>query len=220
MRMRQIDTWIFDLDNTLYPASCDLFRQIDTRMAAFIADALGVASAEARTIQKQYYHEHGTTLRGLMLHHGIKPDAYLDYVHDIDLSVLPPAPALDAALAALPGRKLVFTNGSTAHAERVMARLGVDHHFDDVFDIRAADFVPKPEPDAYHRLVGRNRVAADRAALFEDIAANLAPANALGMTTVWVRHAASRAPESDDFIDHVTEDLVTFLTDRVPALRG
>ena len=177
--------WLFDLDNTLYPASCNLFDQVDQRIGAFIADLLQVDAAEAKRLQKHYFSQYGTTLRGLMDHHGIAPGAFLDYVHAIDVSPVPPSPALDAALRALHGRKLIFTNGSVAHAERVMARLGVAEHFTGVFDIVAANYQPKPNPATYAALIEQHRVDPRAAAMFEDIPRNLVPAAALGMTTTW-----------------------------------
>ncbi len=213
-----VDVWIFDLDNTLYPASSDLFSQIDRRMTAFLAEKFGVGSDEARRIQKDYYRDHGTTLNGLINVHGDDPEPYLAFVHDIDLSVLPRDHALDAALARLPGRKLVHTNGSTEHAGRVMERLGIAHHFEDVFDIRASSFTPKPNPLSYDRLLARHGVLPARAALFEDIVRNLAPARALGMTTVWVRNDSPWSKQGPLFpahdlshVDHVAEDLSPFL---------
>src|SRR5215470_13519571 len=141
--------WIFDLDNTLYPIECNLFGQVDQRMGEFIARFLGVPFEHARYLQKTYYRQFGTTLCGLMQVHGLDPSSFLDYVHDIDLSVVPEHPELAAAIAALPGRKLILTNGSRAHAERVARKLGVFHLFDDVFDIVDAAYVPKPVPACY-----------------------------------------------------------------------
>ena len=209
-----VEVWIFDLDNTLYPARCNLFDQIDRRMGAFIAALLEVDPVEARAVQKQYFHEHGSTLRGLMLEHGMEPRAFLDYVHDIDLTPVPPSPALDRALGRLKGRKLVFTNGSTRHAERVMGRLGITDHFEAVFDIAAADFLPKPDPIAYAKLVARFDIDPGVAAMVEDIPRNLKPAAALGMTTVWVPGTSpwSQAGPDDDHIDHVVPDLADWLT--------
>ena len=211
--MNHIDCWIFDLDNTLYPASCNLFDQVDQRIGAFIGELLQVDAAEAKRLQKRYFHEYGTTLRGLMEHHGIAPGGFLDYVHAIDVSPVPPSPALDAALAALDGRKLIFTNGSVAHAERVMNRLGVAGHFTGVFDIVAADYQPKPNPATYAAMVARHGVDPRAAAMFEDLAHNLVPAAALGMTTILVRTTSEWAAtgEPGDHVHHVTDDLVAWL---------
>jgi len=213
--MNHIDCWIFDLDNTLYPASCNLFDQVDQRIGAFIADLLQVDGAEAKRLQKHYFSRYGTTLRGLMDHHGIAPGAFLDFVHAIDVSPVPPSPALDAALRALDGRKLIFTNGSVAHAERVMARLGVAERFTGVFDIVAADYQPKPNPATYAALIERHGVDPRAAAMFEDIPRNLVPAAALGMTTILVRTQSEWAAidEPGDHIHHVTDDLVAWLED-------
>jgi putative hydrolase of the HAD superfamily len=219
-----IENWVFDLDNTLYPASCSLFPQIDIRMRDFIADALGLTPVKAHALQKAYYHKHGTTLRGLMLNHNIEPDAFLAYVHDIDCSVLAPAPRLVAAIANLPGRKVVFTNGSERHALNVLEQLNLTAHFEAVFDIRASGFIPKPAPETYQTLVRRHALDPLRTVMFEDLARNLVPAAKIGMTTVWVRDPHHSHWTDDDTSDgahihHVTEDLATWLeqtvTDRV-----
>lgn len=205
--------WVFDLDNTLYPATFNLFGQIDDRMRAYIAEFLGVGLEEAYRLQKHYFREYGTSLHGLMHRHGMDPGPFLDFVHDIDIAVLPPSPGLESALARLPGRKLVFTNASTRHAERVMERLGIGHHFDVVFDIIEADYRPKPQPDPYDVLVRRHGLDAGKTVMVEDIARNLAPAAALGMTTVWVRNDTEHGTADADggFIHHVVDDLEEWL---------
>ena len=211
--LAHIDTWIFDLDNTLYPSSSHLFDQVSHRIGAFIADWLDVEEAEARRLQKSYFREYGTTLRGLMLKHGMDPAPFLEFVHDIDLSPIARSDDLEAALARLPGRKLVFTNADAPYARRVMARLGIGHHFSGIYDIQAADWVPKPFPEAYDRLTDRHAVDPARAILFEDILRNLAPAAALGMATVWVRNDSAWASSGADGItpDYVTDDLAAWL---------
>jgi len=209
--------WIFDLDNTLYPAACDLFSQIDQRMTAFIARRLGIDPVAARALQKRYYHQHGTTLAGLMANEGVPPDAFLDYVHDIDVTPVPPSPALGAALARLPGRRFVYTNGSRRHAENVMDRLGVTALFDGIYDITAAGYRPKPAPEPYGDLVEIFDIAPERAVMVEDMPRNLAPAHAMGMTTVWIR--TDRHPDedgSDDHIHHVADDLLSWLHEILP----
>ena len=211
----RVEAWIFDLDNTLYPASCNLFAQVDARMGAFIQDLLSLGPGEAREVQKRYFREHGTTLRGLMDHHQVDPEAFLAYVHDIDFSVIPEAPGLEAALARLAGRKLVFTNATVPYAEQVLARLGIAHHIEAIFDIVAAGYRPKPEPASYHQLIGEHGIDPRRAVLVEDIARNLAPAAALGMTTVWVPNPSdwSHNGAGDGHVHHVVEDLAAWLAD-------
>jgi putative hydrolase of the HAD superfamily len=212
--------WVFDLDNTLYPAECNLFAQVDHRMGEFIARYLGVPYPYARHLQKSYYRQFGTTLSGLMKVHKMEPAAFLDYVHDIDLSVVPESPALAAAIGRLPGRKLIFTAGSRRHAENVAARLGVLHLFEDIYDIVASAFVPKPDAAAYHTFLSLHRVEAAAAAMFEDMPANLEAPHALGMTTVLVHapgrdHAIARRiaawTERPAHVHHMTEDLTGFL---------
>jgi putative hydrolase of the HAD superfamily len=225
LRLDQVDCWIFDLDNTLYPASCNLFAQIDIRMRQFIAQTLKVDLDQAYTLQKRYYRDYGTTLRGLMLAHGLPPDEFLTFVHDIDYHALPPSPELARTLSDLPGRKLIFTNGTEKHAENVLARLGLSDHFDAIFDIRAAQYVPKPNAECYHRLTSRHAVDATRSAMFEDIARNLIPAAEVGMTTVWV-HEPRYADWSGDpgahlpHVHHITDNLTRWLAEIVDARRS
>jgi putative hydrolase of the HAD superfamily len=212
--------WIFDLDNTLYPAECNLFAQVDHRMGEFIARYLGVPYPQARHLQKTYYRQFGTTLTGLMKVHNLDPHDFLEYVHDIDLSVLPESPELAAAIARLPGRRLIFTNGSRKHAENVAGKLGVLHLFEDICDIAACEFVPKPEASAFDRMVRRHGVTATEAAMFEDMPHNLEAPHKLGMATVLVhssymdhpvQHEIKRWSATPAHIHHMTEDLVAFL---------
>lgn len=215
-----IETWVFDLDNTLYPASCNLFAQVDVRIGAFVSQLLGLPPDQARVVQKGYLAKYGTTLRGLMVEHGLSPAEYLDFVHDIDVMAIPPDPGLDQALERLPGRKLVFTNGTVAHAERVMRRLGIARHFETVFDIHAADYLPKPEPVVYDVLVRKHAIQPKRAMLFEDMARNLKPAHDLGMTTAWVRVDWAWAQPGDDMshVHHVIDELTPWLQAAVETL--
>lgn len=209
---KPVDAWIFDLDNTLYPASCRLFDQVQQRIRQFIRENLGVSEDGAAALQKRYFAEHMTTLRGLMLNDGIDPHAFLDYVHAVDLGALAPNPALDRAIAALPGRKVIFTNGSVSHAGRVLAKVGIGPHFEGIFDIVASDFVPKPDIGVYRRLCAEYRIDPAAAVMIDDMPRNLAPAGALGMTTVLVEaddEAGGR--DGGDFIHHVTGDLAAFL---------
>ena len=228
-----IENWIFDLDNTLYPAHCNLFAQIDRRMADFIEVRLGLPPAEARRLQKGYYVRYGTTLSGLMVEHDVSPDDFLAHVHDIDVTVLDADDRLRAAISALPGRRFIFTNGSTRHAERVTERLGIADLFDEVFDIRAAGYTPKPHRIAYERMIGEFALAPSASAMFEDIAHNLEAAHALGMTTVLV---SSDAPWFDDepdakrparpgerqgaHVQHETNDLAGFLEQALASSAG
>lgn len=179
-------TWVFDLDNTLYPARCNLFAAIDQRMTAFIMRLAGLPHDAARRLQKDYYLRYGTTLRGLMLEHDLAPEEFLAYVHDIDVSAVDPNPRLGRALDRLDGRKIVFTNGSCAHAERVLDRIGIRDRFTGIFDICAAAYVPKPRPEPYAGLLKAHAIDPAQAVMVEDIVRNLEPAAALGMTTVWV----------------------------------
>jgi putative hydrolase of the HAD superfamily len=208
-----IDCWIFDLDNTLYPARTDLFGLIDVRMGAFIAALLGCDAQEARRVQKRFFHEHGTTLAGLMRHHGVEPRAFLDYVHDIPLDRLSLDPVLNARIRALPGRRLIFTNGDAAYAGRVLDKLELADAFEQVHDIHACDYVPKPDPAGYARLCRDHDVDPRRAAFFEDMARNLVPAKAIGMTTIWVNNGSESGGMGahPDFIDYETADLSPFL---------
>jgi putative hydrolase of the HAD superfamily len=217
-KLSDIADWIFDLDNTLYPARCNLFAQVDRRIGQYIEGNLGLDPVTARQLQKRYFREHGTTLAGLMAHHAVDPLAFLDFVHDIDVSPVLPSPALDDALGRLPGRKFIFTNGSTAHADRVTARLGVSHHFDGVFDIIAADYRPKPDPATYEDMIRRHRIDPAQAAMVEDLPRNLRPAAALGMTTVLVLTGEewAEADAAGDHIHHVTDDLVGWLAIHAP----
>ncbi len=218
LAVADVETWIFDLDNTLYPARCNLFAAIDRRMGEFIADTLGLELAEAKVRQKQFFHDYGTTLRGLMIEHRINPQDFLSYVHNIDLDVIEPAPRLDKALAALTGRKLIFTNGTVAHAGRVLARLGIARHFEAVYDIVAANFLPKPDPAPYLDLCTRYDVAPATAVMVEDMARNLLPAHALGMTTVWLPHDSDWSSAGNgEHINHQVDDLTAWLEAAITA---
>jgi len=217
----QVDHWVFDLDNTLYPASTQIFAQMDKRMKWFIADYLDLPEDEAFRIQKHYFHTYGTSMRGLMVERGMDPHAFMDYVHDLDHSVIEPAPRLDAALAALDGRKVVFTNGSLKHAEQVLDRLGITGHFEAIFDIEAALFIPKPNPETYHAMLTRFALEARASAMVEDSLKNLVPAHTIGMTTVLVRdptHWSFDANADTGHCHHITDDLTDWL-EQVAAAR-
>jgi putative hydrolase of the HAD superfamily len=212
-RLAEIETWIFDLDNTLYPASCRLFDRIHARMQSFIVERLELSPEAALDVQKRYFREYGTTMRGLMTVDRIDPHEFMRFVHDVDLDCVPSDPALAAAISALPGRKFVHTNGSTAHAERLLGHLGIGRFFAGIFDIAAAGFEPKPAPAGYQELLRRFRVAPETALMIEDIARNLAPAAALGMTTAWLRGTVDWAVAGAEgrHIHYIVDDLGAFL---------
>jgi putative hydrolase of the HAD superfamily len=206
--LAHIETWIFDLDNTLYPASANLFAQIDARMSEYVGRLLAVPHEEAVRIQKHFFHTHGTTLSGLMREHAVEPREFYGFVHDVDMEVLAEDRRLVAAIAGLPGRKLVFTNGDDAYARRVLAKLGLSESFEAIHDIEACGFIPKPDPAAYDMMCRRQRVAPATALFMDDMARNLAPAKALGMTTVWVDNGSEQGPHAaaPDFIDFAVGD--------------
>jgi putative hydrolase of the HAD superfamily len=215
-----IETWVFDLDNTLYPHHLNLWHQVDQRIRDYIVDFLNISQDAAFRLQKDYYRRYGTTLRGLMEEHGLEPDEFLEMVHQIDHSPLTPNPELGAAIGKLPGRKLILTNGTRHHAEAVMQRLEIDEHFEDIFDIKAAELEPKPRPVVYERFLKRHHVDPKRAAIFEDLARNLEVPKALGMITVLVvpkgagvvlREDWELAGRDEPHIDYVTDDLAGFL---------
>jgi putative hydrolase of the HAD superfamily len=223
-----VDTWVFDLDNTLYPHHLNLWQQVDDRIRSYIADFLGTTYDEAFRKQKDFYRRYGTTLRGMMIEHGMDPDGFFDFVHRIDYSPIEPNPTLNAALERLPGRKLVLTNGTRDHADAVLARLAITHHFEDVFDIIAGELEPKPFRQTYNRFLARHGVDATNAAMFEDLARNLEVPHALGMTTVLVvpervrdifRESWELEGRDAAHVDHVTDDLARFL-EVVAAQRG
>jgi putative hydrolase of the HAD superfamily len=217
----RVDTWVFDLDNTLYPHHVNLWQQVDARIKAYIAGFLKIAPEDAFRLQKDYYRTYGTSMRGLMIEHGMGADDFLDYVHDIDHSPLEPDPALGQAIAALPGRKLIFTNGTVKHARAVLARLDFGVDFEAVFDIVAAGMMPKPFAETYDLFLARHGVDPARAAMVEDLARNLEVPHRLGMRTVLVIPPATRdvfretwefEGRDDPHVDVVTDDLAGFLT--------
>lgn len=217
-RLAPIRNWIFDLDNTLYPASARLFDRIDAKMGAFISERLGVDLVEARRIQKGYFLGHGTTLAGMMADHGVNAHEFLDYVHDIEMDVLEENAPLAAAIAKLPGRKIVFTNADTPYASRVLDRLGLAKSFEAVHDIHAMDLRPKPEASAYAGLCAAFGLDPAESLFVEDMARNLKPAKAIGMTTVWVDNGSEQAADADrSYIDFITHDIRHWLEDILEA---
>ena len=205
-QFRDVHAWVFDLDNTLYPPSARLFDQIEVKMTDFVMASVGVDRAEADRLRSEYWRDYGTTLNGLMQVHGIDPDPYLYDVHDIDLSGLDKAPDLAAAITALPGRKIVYTNGSRGHADGVLAARGLSDVFDARFGIEDAEFTPKPQKKAFETVFAAAGIAAEGGAMVEDDLRNLAAPRVMGMRTLWV----TEAPH-DPAVDATTDDLTTFL---------
>jgi putative hydrolase of the HAD superfamily len=208
-----VETWVFDLDNTLYPHHLNLWQQVDERIRTFVSDFLQVPPEEAFRLQKDYYRRYGTTMRGLIAEHGMEPGDYLDFVHRIDHSPLTPNPALGDALEKLPGRKLIFTNADEPYARRVLEALGIGEHFAEMHDIHAADLRPKPDAHGYELLLERFGIDPEPAAMVEDMAQNLKPAKKLGMTTVWVDNGSERGNHGHhpDYIDLTIADVGEWL---------
>jgi len=207
--LSHVDTWLFDLDNTLYPLESEFMGLIEARMTDFVARMTGLPREEARALQKRYFTEHGTTLSGLMINHGMEPKAFLDEVHDVSMDCLVPDAALRQAIARLPGRRLIFTNGSLGHAERVLGHLNLHDLFDDLFAIETADYLPKPALATFDKITKLHAVRPPQAAFFEDSEKNLVPAARMGMTTILVGpHAKDSTSEHVHFRTH---DLAAFL---------
>lgn len=226
-RFAGVNEWVFDLDNTLYPRHCDLFAQIDWKMTDYVAELLNLPKDEARKLQKDLYREYGTTLNGLMERFQIDPQHFLDSVHDIDYSPVDPNPALGQLIAALPGRKHIFTNGDVPHARRTTDRLGITQHFDKVFDIVASDMVPKPDEAPYKKFMLDHDVMPQNAVMFEDMPRNLDVPKTMGMCTVLVvpaqgsEHSAEgweHEVSNGSIIDFATDHLDGFLADVLAAL--
>ncbi len=221
--LRQVEHWVFDLDNTLYAAHLGVFKEMNRRMTGFISRLLDLDAAAAFAVQKDYFHRYGTTMRGLMTEHGVDPHVFMDHVHDLDHSVISPAPRLNAALSGLNGRKVVFTNGSRRHAERVLERLGITAHFEGIFDIEAGLFVPKPSPATYRAMLDHFALDGRVSAMVEDSLKNLEPAHAMGMTTILVHDAAQWSPDPGadwSHCHHVTDDLEAWLEALVARRRA
>ena len=212
-RFSHVRDWIFDLDNCLYPASTGLFSLIDQRMGAYIQRLLDCGPEEARRVQKYHFHTHGTTLAGLMHEHGVDPHDFLEEVHDIDLDRVQCDDRLGRLLPLLPGRRFVFTNGDAPYARRVLDRIGVAEHFDELHDIHASSYRPKPDPHGYELLCKRFAIDPEHALLVDDMVQNLAPAKALGMTTIWVDNGSERGNHNYDenVIDERITDVCTWL---------
>ena len=212
--LAHIDAWIFDLDNTLYPAACNLFGLIDQRMTAHVARVTGLPRDEAYLLQKRYFREHGTTLSGMMAEHGVDPHEFLADVHAIELDVLTEDRRMVRAIARLPGRKLVFTNGDAPYARRVLDRLGLGTSFEAIHDIHACAYRPKPHEEAYGSMVRAFGIDPARALFADDLARNLRPAKTLGLTTLWVENGSEQVGAQEaNYIDFITGDLGHWLAD-------
>ena len=208
-----INSWVFDLDNTLYPVTETLLAHIDEHMGKFVANFLNVDAAEARRIQKAYFRKYGLTLRGLMIHHGLDPVRYYDEMTPMDLTEVQPNPALGDAIGRLKGRKIIYTNASAHHAEMVLDHLGIAHAFEAIYDIASADYLPKPAIEAYQGLCDMHDIDPTRAAMIDDISRNLEPAARLGMTTIWMKTGAEWSLDSqiDEHIHHITGDIMSWV---------
>ena len=208
-----INTWIFDLDNTLYDVGTNLFAKVSKRMTGFIQNKFKLEGSTAKDLQREMFLKYGTTMRGLMVEHGMDPEEFLHFVHDIDVSDLEPDPALKKLLENLPGRRLIFTNGSVPHAQRITEQLGIGHLFEGIFDIVAANFVPKPEPIIYQAMVDEFDVVTTASVMIDDMAKNLIPASNLGIRTVWLKHDKDWSSKdfSSEHIDEEISDLKSWL---------
>ncbi len=211
--LKNIKYWLFDLDNTLYDGATKVFDQVDKKMTKFISEKLKIDTLEAREIQKNYFQEYNTTLNGMIKNHKIDADEFLEFVHDVDLEFLDKDKVLEDEIKKLNGKKIIFTNGSRAHAENVTKRIGIDKLFDGIFDIRDSEFIPKPSKEPYVKLVESYKIEPQYCIFFEDIARNLKPAFEMGMKTVWIKNKEPWAAKFSDseFICYKTDKLANFL---------
>ena len=211
--LKNIKYWLFDLDNTLYSGDTKVFDQVDKKMSKFISDKLNVSVEEAKKIQKNYFHEYNTTLNGMIKNHDIDANEFLEFVHDVDLNFLKKDVLLENQINKLGGKKIIFTNGSRAHAVNVTKRIGIDKLFDGIFDIVESDFYPKPSLEPYKKIIENYNIEPEYCIFFEDIARNLKPAYELGMKTVWIENNEPWAAEysGEAFINYKTNNLANFL---------
>ena len=213
----KINTWIFDLDNTLYSADSGIFQQVHRLMGEFISNNLNMEISEAKKLQSKYYKQHGTTLRGMMDNHGVDPDYFLDEVHRLDYSIVGPNQLLNDELEKLEGRKIIYTNANEKHVLDVLKRINLSDYFDEIFDIKLANYIPKPEIKPYEQIIELFKIDASRSAMFDDIAKNLVPAKKVGFTPVWIdagyENFSDDIEASRDYLDYQTRNLSLFLKD-------
>ena len=211
--LNKIKCWIFDLDNTLYSGQTKVFDQVDKKMSSFISNKLNVSLEEAKKIQKEYFHKYSTTLSGMMKNHKIDAMEFLDFVHDVNLDFLEKNKDLEKEITKITGKKIIFTNGSRAHAENVTKRIGINKLFDGIFDIVESNFIPKPSIEAYKILIEKYKIEPQYCIFIEDIARNLKPAHELGMKTVWIKNDEPWAAEfsNENFVNYRIENLTNFL---------
>ena len=211
--LSKIKFWLFDLDNTLYSGDTKVFDQVDKKMSKFISEKLNVSLEEAKKIQKNYFHEYNTTLNGMIKNHDIDANEFLEFVHDVDLEFLKKNEPLKIEIEKLKGKKIIFTNGSKAHASNVTSRIGIEQLFDGVFDIVDSDFYPKPSMEPYKKIIENYKIVPEYCIFFEDIARNLKPAYELGMKTVWIENNEPWAAKYSDeeFVNYKTGSLTNFL---------
>ena len=213
IELTKIKYWLFDLDNTLYSGQTKVFDQVDKKMSSFISKKLDISIDEAKKIQKDYFHKYSTTLSGMMKHHDIDANEFLDFVHDVNLDFLKQDKDLENQISKIKGKKIIFTNGSKAHANNVTKRIGIDKLFDGVFDIVESNFIPKPRLEAYKMIIQKYKIEPQYCIFIEDIARNLKPAHELGMKTVWIKNDEPWAAKysDSDFINYKTDSLAKFL---------
>ncbi len=213
----KINTWIFDLDNTLYSADSGIFQQVHQLMGEFISKNLNMDMSDAKKLQSKYYKQHGTTLRGLMDNHGIDPDHFLDEVHRLDYSIVGSNKTLNEELHKLEGRKIIYTNANKKHVIDVLDRIDLSNFFDEIFDIKMANYIPKPELKPYEQIINLFNIEPKSSAMFDDIAKNLVPAKKVNFTSVWIdagyENFSDDIKASKEYLDFSTRDLSLFLKD-------
>ena len=212
---KKINTWIFDLDNTLYSADSGIFQQVHDLMGKFVSNHLNIDIEDAKIIQKNYYKQHGTTLRGMMDNHGVDPDHFLAEVHNLDYSIVGPNHKLNEALKKLQGRKIIYTNANMQHALDVLERIELSNFFDEIYDIKMANYIPKPELAPYEQMIAQFDIETKSSAMFDDIAKNLVPAKNVGFTSVWIdagyENFSDDINASKKYLDYQTTNITKFL---------